>query len=280
MPEVIVDGLSFPECPRWRDGSLWLSEKRGRRVLRVSTSGEVTCVVELRDEPGGIGWLPDGRLLIVSQTERKLVSYGPDGLSEFADLRRLTGGKCNDMVVDGHGRAYVGHFGFDVRTEPPRPASLVLVTPAGEARVVAEDLFLPNGAEITPDGRTFVLAETGTRRLLSFEIAEDGSLSGRRIVAELDPVGPDGICLDAEGAIWVADPRAGEIVRVVDGGEITQRISAGGLAPFACTLGGPEGRSLFICADEIGAPMQEQPTRAGQISVVDVGVPAPGSLES
>lgn len=271
---ILLQGLSFPECPRWRDGYLWFSEKRGNRVGRVDEDGAYEVIIETDDEPGGIGWLPDGRLLIVAQIGRRLLRLDPDGLHEVADLRALTAGKCNDMVVDSRGRAYVGHFGFDMRAgEPRRLASLVLVTPDGQASVAADDLSFPNGAEFSHDERTLILAESGISRLTAFDVAEDGSLSGRRTFADLGPTAADGICLDAEGAVWVADPRARQLVRVREGGDILDRISVD-QPPFACVLGGAEGRSLFLCTDDYSAPAQQAPTGLGRIEVVKVDVPA------
>ena len=272
--EVLLDGLSFPECPRWREGHLWFSEKRARRILKMDQSGRHETILQMDDEPGGIGWLPDGRLLVVAQIGRRLMRLDPDGLHQVADLTGLTAGKCNDMVVDSRGRAYVGHFGFDMRRgESPRPASLVLVTPEGEAGVAAEGLSLPNGCELTHDERTLIVAESGLSRLTAFDVADDGTLSGRRTFAELGETAVDGICLDAEGAVWVADPRALEIVRVREGGEVLEKIAAE-RPPFACVLGGSDGRSLFLCTDDFAAPLQQTPTGAGRVEVITVDVPA------
>jgi sugar lactone lactonase YvrE len=272
-PTVILDGLSFPECPRWHDGSLWFSEKRGRRIVRASASGEIERIIETDDEPGGLGWLPDGRLIVVAQIGRRLLRLDGERFTELADLSALTGGKCNDMVVHSSGNAYVGHFGFDLGAQT-KLASLIMVTPSGRATVAVDAVDIPNGAEFTADGRTLILAETGARRLTAFDVADDGTLSGRRVFAELAPSVADGICLDASGAVWIADPLAGEVARVLEGGEITHRIPVGGGAPFACTLGGPDGRSLFICTDELTAAYNPLPTGNGQVAVVTVDVPA------
>lgn len=276
-PEVLLDGVGFPECPRWRDGWLWFSEKRGRCVGRVDEAGRHERIVEMDDEPGGIGWLPDGRLLVVSQLARRLLRLDPGGLREVADLRPLTTGKCNDMVVDVHGRAYVGHFGYEPGSGSPRKASLVLVTPDGKVGVAADEIGFPNGAELTDDGRTLVLAESAKRRLLAFDVAPDGSLSRRRTWADLDPVVPDGICIDAEGAVWLAAPLTREVVRVREGGEVTDRVSVGDLAAFACTLGGADGRTLFVCTDDPSASSEPTSTGSGRIEAVRVPVPAHGA---
>lgn len=270
---VVLEGLAFPECPRWREGWLWFSEKRGRRVRRVDETGVAEQVAALDDEPGGIGWLPDGRLLVVSQVARRLLRLDPDGLHEVADLRSLTAGKCNDMVVDARGRAYVGHFGYDLDGGTPRKASLVLVTPEGTASVAADGLSFPNGAELVDGGRTLVLAESGERRLVAFDVAEDGSLSRHRTWAELDVV-PDGICVDARRAVWLAAPLAHEVVRVEEGGEVTDRLSVGERAAFACALGGADGRTLFVCTDDPATHAQPSEVPTGRIEAVRVAVPA------
>jgi sugar lactone lactonase YvrE len=226
------------------------------------------------DEPGGIGWLPDGRLLIVAQIGRRVLRLDPEGLHEHADLATLTAGKCNDMVVDAQGRAYVGHFGYDMAAGgAPGPASLVMVTPEGTATVAADGLSFPNGAELSADGRTLVVAESGARRLLAFDVAEDGALSGRRVWADLGEIGPDGICIDAEGAVWVAAPLTNEVVRVREGGEILDRHNVGDLPAFACSLGGPDGRTLFLCCDDMSAPARPDPTGRGRIARIRVDVP-------
>ncbi|MCI0344467.1 MAG: SMP-30/gluconolactonase/LRE family protein [Chloroflexi bacterium] len=268
MIETLLDGLAFPECPRWRDGHLWFSEKRGFRVSKVDEAGAVDVVLELDDEPGGLGWLPDGRMLVVSQVARRLLRVDPDGVHTVADLAEHTTGKCNDMVVDAEGRAYVGHL-TPVRDDGSRDdASLVVVSPDGDVRVAADGLAGPNGGEFLDGGRTLVLAESLARRLLAFTVEPDGSLRDRRTWADLAPAAPDGICVDAEGAVWFAAPLTREVIRVEAGGTITDRIAVGELAPFACALGGGDGRTLFVCSDDFAAPFQAEPTGKGQIQVV------------
>lgn len=204
---VLLDDLVFPEGPRWRDGKLWFSDMNDLRVRTVDLDGRTEDVVRVPGQPSGLGWLPDGRLLVVSMTDRRLLRLDGDTLSEVADLSKLANHHCNDMVTDVEGRSYVGNFGFDLQAgESPRTTGLVLVTPEGDARIVAEDLSFPNGSVITPDGRTLVVGESWAGRLSAFDIAEDGSLSGRRVWAQLEGAIPDGCCLDAEGAIWVASP--------------------------------------------------------------------------
>ena len=219
---TLVEGLLFPESPRWHDGRLWLSEKRAGRVLAVSphAPADVETIAHVDGEPGGLGWRPDGTLLVVSMRTRSVVAVDAAGaISTVADLSSLTTGRCNDMVVDGTGAAYVGDFGYDLAAgAAPQPGVLVLVPVDGAPSVVADDLHFPNGCVVTPDGTTLVAAESAANRLTAFDVAADGSLSGRRVFADLGDVVPDGIALDAEGAVWVADPLGNAVVRVADGG--------------------------------------------------------------
>ena len=227
-------------------------------------------------QPSGLGWLPDGRLLVVSMLDRVLMRQEHDGtLVRVADLAPITGGHCNDMVVDAQGRAYVGNFGFELFVEPlvRRPTGLVLVTPDGSVRVVADGLEFPNGAVITPDGGTLILAETFARRLTAFRIAADGTLHDRRLWADLGKAAPDGICLDAEGAVWVASPRTSEFVRVREGGEVLARIASDRQA-IACVLGGADGRRLFMVSGRVRPEAPSLADRAACIRWLDVDVPA------
>ena len=196
-----------------------------------------------------------------------------DMRAEMADLSALVGGPCNDMVVDAQGGAYVGNFGFNRHGgEEPRSTTLVRVTPEGATSIAADGLWFPNGTVITPDGKTLVVAETRAERLTAFDIAGDGSLSNRRVFAETAGLYPDGICLDAEGAIWVTDPHAKEIIRFRDGGEITERIKLeGGYGPYACMLGGDDLKTLFVCTNlDSGPEIAEGHTGRIEITQVDV----------
>lgn len=275
VPEPLVTGLVFPEGPRWRDGRLWFSDMLAGRVMAVDSAGRLETVVQSAGWLSGLGWLPDGRLLVVSMMDRRLLRLDPGGLVEAANLAGLTAFICNDMVVDAAGRAYVGEVGFDVHGGAPfRPAALVLVLPDGTARVVDADLACPNGAVITPDGRTLIVAESLADRLTAFGIAADGSLQGKRTWAAVDGLGPDGICLDAEGAVWVASPMKNEVVRVLEGGRITDRLAMPAPMPLAVMLGGDDRRTLFICR----APQPDQAPTAlqGRIDVLRVDVPGAG----
>ena len=270
--KVLLDGLGFGEGPRWHDGRLWFSDIDMRKVMTVDLNGRAETVVEMPTAPSGLGWLPDGRLLIVSMPDRRLLRLDPNGLVEVSDLSQLASGQCNDMVVDQQGRAYIGNFGFG---SPPAPAEIVLVTPDGDARVVADEMVFPNGTVITPDGRTLVVAETFASRLTAFDVEPDGSLTGRRVWAQLEVANPDGICLDAEGAIWVASPGNQGVVRVREGGEIADRIAVSTWG-IACMLGGPHRRTLFVLTAEPWDFQEPPARRRGRIEVVEVDVPGAG----
>jgi len=272
-----LDKLAFPESPRWHDGALWFSDFYTQRVQRVDMAGHCETVVMVPGQPSGLGWQPDGRLLVVSMTDRRLLRLDGHTLTEVADLSALAPFHCNDMVVDAVGRAYIGNFGFDFGArQPPRSTGLILVPPDGQARVVAEDLLFPNGTVITPDGRTLIIGESYASRLTAFDIAEDGSLSGRRVWAALDGAAPDGISLDAEGAIWLASPTSREVLRVREGGEVTHRIATPGQA-VACMLGGPDRCTLFLATTKLMlAREQSLQTLPGAIHTLLVTVPGAG----
>jgi sugar lactone lactonase YvrE len=280
--ERFVKGLAFPESPRWHEGRLWFSDFYERRVLRVGEDGRVETVCEVPGQPSGLGWLPDGRLLVVSMNDRRLLRLDGGVLVAVADLSRFAGGPCNDMLVDGHGRAYIGNFGFDLQGRAPFAATgLVLVTPDGAARVVAPDMHFPNGTVLTPDGRTLIVAESYGQRLTAFDVAADGTLANRRVWAQLEGrgVGPDGICLDAEGAIWLASPVSREVLRVREGGAVTDRLPTEGQA-VACTLGGADRRTLFVLTGRVmTTPQQSLAERSGAIWTMRVPVAGAGRPE-
>lgn len=274
--ELVVSGLAFPEGPRWHEGSLWFSDMHGHTVQRIDESGTAQVVVEVPNGPSGLGWLPDGRLLVVSMHDRSIKRLDGDRLTTHADLREFATADCNDMVVDHLGRAYVGNFGdASAPPAPAAPAKLVLVDPDGSIRVVADDLLLPNGTVITPDGRTLIIAETRATPpcLTAFDVAADGSLSRRRVFARFGAEMPDGITLDADGAVWVASPFTNEVLRVEDGGTVLERISTGDDQPYACALGGSDGRQLFLCTARTWMAEEARRTRLGAIRKVEVDVP-------
>lgn len=274
---VLLEGLVFPEGPRWHRGKLWFSDMHAGKVMTVDPEGHSEDVVSVPERPSGLGFLPDGRLLVVSMQNRLLLRLDPDGLRPVVDLSALVSGDLNDMVVDAEGRAYIGNFGYDLLGgAEPKPTNLVLVTPAGKAQVVADNLDFPNGTVITPDGKTLVVAESFGHRLTAFDISPDGSLSGRRIFAELGERTPDGICLDAAGAIWVSAFATDEFVRVLAGGKITHRVPVSGRRAVACMLGGEDRRTLFLLTAETTIEDLRQSKSKGRIETVHVEVPGAG----
>ena len=279
MSDVLLTGLGFGESPRWHDGRLWFSDMGTNELSAIDTAGEREVIATLPGMPMGSGWLPepDGRMLIVSSRDGKLLRREPDGsLVLYCDLAVLDPHPWSDMAVDSRGNAYIGNIGFDFPGGAPAPGILALVTPDGTVRQVANDLQFPNGIAITPDNRTLIVAESYASRLTAYDIAADGSLSGRRVWAELDNAAPDGICLDAEGAIWYADVPNRHCVRVREGGELLATVALD-RGCFACMLGGADGRTLFIVAAEFAGPASFAPgaPRTGQ--VVTVRATAPGA---
>ncbi len=281
MPQdtkILLEGLIFPECPRWHEGKLWFSDMQDGKVSTVDLDGNSTTVLELPGNPAGLGWLPDGRILVVSMTDRRLFRLDTGSLTEVADLGKLAKGNCNDMVVDKNGRAYIGNFGPEMRSKQSSygPTEIITVTPEGKAEVAASNLTFPNGMVITPDGRTMIVAETFAHHLTAFDIKADGSLTGRRIWAQLDnDIAPDGICLDAENAVWVANAGGNYVVRVQEGGEVTQRINTSNRA-FACMLGAPDRLTMFVMTAGTTNPAEARITRNGRIETFRVKMPGAG----
>ena len=269
----LIGGLGFPEGPRWHEGRLWFSDFGDRVVRAVDMDGTAREVVHVPARPSGLGWLPDGSLLVVAMTDRRVLRVTTAETSEHADLSSFTVTACNDMVVDAAGNAYVGYMGFDLFERPlqPKPASLILVRPDGSANAVAPDLMFPNGVVLSPDGRTLIVAETFGRRLTAFDVAPDATLSRRRVFAELPDRAPDGICIDRTCAVWVADAIGKACVRVLPGGTITDVIPTE-RGCYACALGGPDGRTLFLCTAE-GYDPGSQALRTGSIEMVRVNEP-------
>ena len=272
---ILLDGLRFPEGPRWHEGKLWFSDMHAGRVITLDPSGRAETVLTLDDEPSGLGWLPDGRLLVVSMHQRKVLRRERDGLVVHADLGGVARFHANDMVVDAAGRAYVGNFGFDLNGgEAQQTTKLALVHTDGRVEVAAEDLLFPNGTVITPDGRTLVIGETFAARLTAFDVGADGRLSNRRVWAQLEKAVPDGICLDAEGAIWVASPVSRGVLRVREGGEVVQHIAVEHQA-YACMLGGDDRRTLYVCTAAHHDPAKTGDL-SGRIEAARVDVPGAG----
>ncbi|MES9971536.1 MAG: gluconokinase, GntK/IdnK-type [Candidatus Thiodiazotropha sp.] len=265
---LLLDGLMFPEAPRWRDGWLWFTDQHARRIVRVTPEGESETVATLDDLPGGLGWLPDGRLLVVSMTRRQLLMLEKGGLQLYADLSDLASFHCNDMLTDAKGRCYVGNFGYDLHGGARQsPAELILVNEQGESSVVAKDMIFPNGCALTPDGSTLLVAETFASRITAFDVAADGSLENRRIWADLGDAFPDGIALDSDGRLWIAAPNKSSLLLVREGGEVVRRIKPLG-APYACMVGGDGGNLLFIASSETDDPKAVIEQKSGRIELL------------
>ena len=271
-PSVLLDGLLFPEGPRWRDGRLWFSEMHQHRVMTVTPEGEPDVVAECFFRPSGLGFLADGSAIVVNMTDKRLMRIAGGALSVYADLGALVSENPNDMVVDASGRAYVSSLGRRGPPDTPRPdhlrpfaphiveyfqeagvantpetSEIIRVDPDGSAHLAADGVLSPNGMMITPDGGTLIFAETYANRLSAFDIDADGGLANKRVWAEVGSAMPDGICLDAEGAVWVASPYTNEFLRVREGGAIADRIPLPeGKLGVACMLGGEDGRTLFL----------------------------------
>ncbi|WP_206420034.1 SMP-30/gluconolactonase/LRE family protein [Minwuia thermotolerans] len=274
--ETLVEGLKFGEGPRWRDGWLWYSDFYAHHVRRVNLQGRVAEVVDVANQPSGLGFMPDGSCLIVSMLDRRLLRLKDGKLTEHADLSDRVDAPCNDMVVDAMGRAYVGNFGFERhKGQSPKTTSMWRVDPDGSIHEAAGDLMFPNGTVITPDGGTLIVGETFASRLTAFDVAEDGALSNRRVWAEMAGGVPDGICLDEEGAIWVADPRGCRVQRILEGGRVAEEIALEGRGAYACMLGGPEKRHLFVITNEDSGPGVAERT-AGRVEVTEVDIPGAG----
>ena len=274
-PNILIDGLCFGEGPRFHNGALWLSDMHAQEVLKVTPDGTRSTEVTLADDqPSGLGWLPSGELLVVSMTKKQLLKFDGKALSLHADLSELASGICNDMVVDHQGRAYVGNFGFDLHnSEKPKPAQLIRVDPDGTCHVEDHDLMFPNGVVITDDGKTLIVAETFASRLTAFDVAADGSLSGKRIWAELpEKAVPDGICLDAEQGIWSASPTTNNCIRQVEGGAITHEISLSRGA-FACMIGDDK---LYVLTSSSSHPGKCRSQRDARVEVYEAPFPAAG----
>ena len=275
----LLTGLVFPESPRWHDDRLWLADWGAHEVIAVDMDGKSEVAAEVASFPFSIDWLPDGRLLAVSAADRRLLRREGDGsLVTHAELAKTSERPWNEIVVDGRGNVYLNNIGFNFPGGDFAPGLIALVSPDGSVRRVADELAFPNGMAVTADNSTLVLAESYGNVLTAFDIAADGTLSNRRRWADLGEDVPDGICLDTEGAVWYADVPHQHCVRVREGGEVLQTIKVD-RGCFACMLGGPDGRTLFIVANEwagTGTAAMSSPARAGQVVAVEVDVPRAG----
>ena len=272
----LAEGLAFPEGPRWHAGRLWFTDQHALTVNALTASGEHTIVARTDDLPGGIGWLPDGRMLVVYMTQRRIMALEDGTLSSYVDLSELASFHCNDMVVDESGRIYAGNFGFDLHGGAAvGAAELIQVEPDGQARVADDSVVFPNGSVITPDGDTLLVAETFAHRIRAFALGQEGVTGDNHVWAELGDATPDGICLDAEGALWVASPGTKTLRRVKQGGAILDHCRTLG-TPYACMLGGDDRRTLFVCTSETDDPGEAASRRSGRIEVARVVVPGAG----
>ena len=274
---IVADGLYFGEGPRWHNGRLWFSDFYDHAVKSLGADGRVAIEHELADQPSGLGWLPDGRLLVVSMKELKVLREEDGTLVEHADLSGLARHLCNDMVVDDSGRAWVGNFGFDLDAELEKKGpegvladhpmtNLVRVDPDGSVHLAAAGMHFPNGSVISPDGRTLIVAETLAMQLSAFDIQPDGSLQNRRVWAPTSACVPDGICLNADGNVWVANALAPECVLIAPGGQVVEVVETSQNC-YACMLGGEDGRDLFMVTAPSSHRDEASAERKGRIEM-------------
>jgi sugar lactone lactonase YvrE len=282
--EPFLSGLFFGECPRWHDGRLWYSDFFDHKVFSASPDGERRVEVDFDGEPAGLGWLPDGRLLINSRLDRAVMRREPDGsVVRHGSLEPWATWYANDMVVAANGQAYAGNFGFDLdglyegrlKGSDIAPASLVRVDPDGSSHEAADDLAFPNGTVITEDGATLIIAESMGGRLTAFDRAPDGTLSNRRVWAALERIAPDGICLCADGTVWVANAGGPECVRVAEGGEVLERVATS-MNCYACMLGDDDRRTLYLVTAIDSHDTKARSERNGALEKVRTDVPGTG----
>jgi sugar lactone lactonase YvrE len=275
---TVLGGLAFGEAPRWREGRLWFSDMHAHEVVAMTPEGVRETMLESPTAVSGLGWLPDGRMLVVSMDDNRLMRLEADGrLVVHADLSPVSTLNPNDMVVDAQGRAYVGNFGFPLYPRGEmKPARMARVDPDGSLHEAADELIFPNGTVITPDGKTLVVGETFASRMTAFDVAADGGLSNRRVWATLpESAVPDGCCLDAEGAIWVASPTTNDVIRLHEGGRVSERIDVGRGA-YACMLGGADRKTLFVLVSDESDPQLTRANRTAGILAVEVDVAGAG----
>ena len=272
-PEVLMDGIAFGESPRWHEGKVWFSDWGANQVIALDPGGGHEVVATVASFPMCIDFLPDGRLLIVDSAQRRLLRREPDGsLVRHADLSGISDKPWNDIVADDRGNAYVNTIGFDFPGGEFAPGLVVLVSPDGSVAQVADGLAFPNGMAISPDGGTLVVAESYANQLTGYDIGSDGGLANRRVWAETPGDHPDGICMDADGAIWYADVGNKHCVRVREGGQVLASVEWDRGA-FACALSRGQDPRLFVVGQVFGGPEPSQPT--GQL--VAFPAPAPGA---
>ena len=275
----LFTGGSFFEGARWREGRWYVSDFYQHHVLAIDEQGTVEEIMRVPEQPSGLGWLPDGSLLVASKRDHKLLRRRPNGqVSVHADVTAFCGGWLNDIVVDGKGRAWCGNFGYDhFAGEQPRTTNLIRVDPDGTVSAAAGEMKFPNGSVVTPDNRTLIVGETTGGRYTAFTIADDGTLEKRRIWAALPDLVPDGCCLDAQGRIWSADPHDSRVRLIAEGGRVIEEIrTPAGMAPFACMLGGADGRTLLLACSPPGVGAGREGKTDGCLFTVRVDVPHDG----
>ena len=263
----------FLEAPKWRDEKIWVSDVMGDAIYTVTLNGTREMICSIPGKPAGLGFMPDGSLLIASLLDKKLLQWKAGELTEYLDLSMMAG-PPNDFVIDEKGRIYLGDFGYDrFAGEEPKPTNLVRIDPDRRITVVAENVEFPNGTAIINDGRTLVVNETWVGRVTAFDLTEDGRLANRRLFADLGARGPDGMCADAEGALWIGCYNSGDVLRVKDGGEITDRYRFDG-GGISCALGGVDRHTLFMTC-YVGAEADITSKRLSGIYTdrVEVGAP-------
>lgn len=286
---MLFGGLAFADGPRWHDGRLWYSDFYRRAIFSLDLDGaEERLELEVPGQPSGLGWLPEGDLLYVSMTDQRVQRRHGDAVALFCDLAPYCGFWANELLVAPSGASYVGNFGFDldatlrdggvealVRTPPPT-TNLVVLDPTGEVLQVVPQMAFPNGTAISPDGATLVVGETMANRVSAFDVAADGSLDRRRVFAQFDAVAVDGLCLDAEGQVWLANALTNECVRVREGGEVTAVVTTSQRA-FACVLGGPARTTLFVLTAPTSSRFRAAQRRDGRVEVAEVAVAGAGT---
>jgi sugar lactone lactonase YvrE len=285
--KILRDGLSFGEGPRWRDGRLWYSDFYRHAIYSVNGEGQDERLEhDVPGQPSGLGWLPDGDLLVVSMTDHQVLRIHEGVATLFCDISDYCGFWANDMVVSASGVSYVGNFGFDLhsmlRDEGARDAmasppttNLVVIDSEGQIIQVVPDMAFPNGSVITPNGKTLIIGETVNYRLSAFDIGPDGTLRNRRVWAQLDFVATDGMCLDAEGQIWLANALTNKCLRVKEGGEVTGEVETSQTA-FACMLGGSKRKTLYVMSSPSSDPLEIAHSVAGKIEAAEVAVAGAG----
>ena len=291
---TVADSFTYLEGPRWHNGTLWFVDFYTYGVYKLNSKGHTVKVLDVPQQPSGLGWLPDGRLLVVSMKDRKILRQEPNGdVVTHADIWDKCGGHANDMVVAPNGNAYVGNFGFDLMGGAPhKPASLILVRPDGSSEIVATGLDFPNGMVISPDEKTLIVNELFGNRISQFTILADGRLGARRDFANYGDLGsepdvakrlaaatiiPDGLALDAEGAVWAADTLNQRAIRIAEGGKILDEVKTTPEGVFAVALGGEDGRTLFLCVAPDWDEGSRSLVREGRLLATTVNIPHAGT---